>query len=36
MIIDKIKSAPYTAMIAIDIEHMTGKEASDYAKEKHP
>lgn len=35
-IIDKIKSAPYTAMVAIDIEHMTGKEASSYAKEKHP
>ncbi len=36
MIIDKIKSSPNTAMIAIDIEHMTGKEASEYAKEKHP
>lgn len=30
-IIDKIKSAPFTTMIAIDIEHMSGKEAKEYA-----
>lgn len=34
--LEKMKGAPKTLVLALDIEHMSGKEANDYARKNKP